>query len=58
MTVITEGRIKATIRFHPETGFYVLATRDDQCLPGIPGKHYASEKAAITGARRMIKKAR
>lgn len=57
MTVITEGSIRVTINYNEECGYFVLASRDGQVLPGIPGKHYATEKTAIAGARRMIKKA-
>ena len=56
MMRIKEGRYAANI-YNDSGGFYVIVTRDGDCLPGIPGRHYANEKRALTGARNLIAKA-
>jgi len=56
MAIITQGRYAANIRPNG-SGFLVIVTRDGDCLPGLPSRGYASEKAAHIGARKMIAKA-
>ena len=53
---ITEGRYTATVRIN-NGGYFALVTRNGSCLHGIAGRHYATEKAAIVGARKMLAKA-
>ena len=54
---IAQGRYTATINLNGENDWFVLITRDGQCLHGMPGKHYVDQKRAMTGAKRMLKKA-
>jgi len=56
MQTINAGRYGATIRNHIGS-FYVIITRDGDCLPGVAGRFYASAKSAETGARKMLAKA-
>jgi hypothetical protein len=53
---ITKGRYQVTISPNG-SGFYAILTRDGQCLPGIPGRGYETQKRAETGAKAMLKKA-
>jgi hypothetical protein len=54
--IITKGRYQVTIAPNG-SGFYAILSRDGQCLPGIPGRGYATEKTAENGAKAMLKKA-
>jgi hypothetical protein len=53
---ITQGRYQVTISPNGD-GFYAILSRDGQCLPGIPGRGYETQKRAQTGAKAMFKKA-
>jgi hypothetical protein len=56
MTSIIQGRYEATIRSNSGS-LMVIVTRDGDCLHGIPSRFYATEKAALTGARKILAKA-
>lgn len=53
---INEGRYNANIRKQGDE-FYVLVTRDGDCLPGIGGRFYKTLTSAEKGARTMLNKA-
>jgi hypothetical protein len=55
-TQIVQGRYVADIR--PQgSDFFVIVSREGQCLPGVPSKFFASAARADKGARRMLAKA-
>lgn len=56
MTIVT-GKYSATINQNAEGSYFVLITRENQCIPGIKGKHFASYATAVRGANKMLKKA-
>ena len=54
---MTKGLYKVIIRKTADSLFFALMTYNgDQCVPGIPGKHYATKVAAQRGAKSMLAK--
>lgn len=55
--VIVTGTYSTTINKEQDGSFFVLITKEGQCLPGIKGKHFATYATAVRGANRMLAKA-
>lgn len=54
---ICTGKFTVSIREDANGGIFVLLTNGGECIPGIPGKHYAGYAGAVRGGNKMLEKA-